>query len=304
MTRQQSSDVLVIGEAVIDIVIDANGRPEHHVGGSPANVALGLGRLGQSATLLTQFGDDHFGQLIRSHLEASSVSLATIGAPTNTSTAVARIVADGNAAYEFDISWNAFSPPPDLPRARVIHTGSIAAFLEPGASSLREFLRARQGAEICFDPNIRPALVGSPQLARQTFEETARLSTVVKMSDEDAQYLYADDPVENVLDEVLSHGPKLAIITLGAQGAILATPHFRISVKSWPVNVVDTIGAGDTFMAAVIDALLDGTELDPQGLRYIGDHATHLAGITVSRAGADLPTSADRFYQRDTTHWA
>jgi fructokinase len=215
---------------------------------------------------------------------------------------VARIGAGGNATYDFEITWNAFTPPPDLPHSRVIHTGSVAAFLEPGASSLREFLRSGHGTEICFDPNVRPALVGSRQEARRTFEETAQLSTVVKMSDEDARYLYADLPAENVLDEVLSYGPRLAIITLGGEGAILATPYFRVSVQSWPVNVVDTIGAGDTFMAAVIDALLDGTELDPQGLRYIGDNAAHLAGVTVSRAGADLPSSADRFYRRSTTH--
>lgn len=302
MSLQQEVDVIVVGEAVMDIVVDSNDQTHHHVGGSPANVAIGLGRLGHSATLLTQLGDDHFGHLIRWHVEASGVSITTIGANSATSSAVARIGAAGNATYEFDITWNAFTPPADLPRSRVIHTGSIAAFLEPGASSLRKFLRSRQGTEICFDPNVRPALVGSRQDARRAFEATAQLSTVVKMSDEDARYLYADLAVEKVLDEVLSFGPRLAIITLGAEGAILATPSSRVPVKSWPVNVVDTIGAGDTFMAAIIDALLDGIELDTQGLRYMGDNAAHLAGVTVSRAGADLPSSADRFYRHAKTH--
>ncbi len=287
----ETPSVLVVGEAVIDIV-DTEGQVTSHVGGSPANVALGLGRLGRSVTLLTQIGDDRAGELIRAHLAESNVSISATVASRRSSTATARIQPDGQAIYEFDIAWEAFETPV-LPRPRIIHTGSIATFLEPGATAVRDLLRAHEGTQITFDPNIRPALVGPRVHALRVFEATVRLCTVVKMSDEDADFLYPGADVDEVLDTAISLGAQLAVVTRGAEGAVLATERDRVRVGGSPVDVVDTIGAGDTFMATLIDSLLARAPLGADQLSQMGREAARLASITVSRLGADLPWASE-----------
>lgn len=207
-----------------------------------------------------------------------------------TSTAVARIADDGHADYSFDLAWNDFARPDDI-RPQVVHTGSIGAFLEPGAASVRTLLRETPAAEITFDPNIRPAVLGSRSTVFPVFETTARMSTVLKMSDEDAAWLYPGLPLENVLDEVLALGLTLAAITLGAEGALLAHAEHRLQIPAANVAAVDTIGAGDTFMASLIRAVLTvgSKRLDQDTIQRIGRDAVTTAAVTVSRAGADLP---------------
>lgn len=282
-------EVLVIGEALIDIVEKGSWATEH-VGGSPANVALGLGRRGVATALLTQVGDDPYGQVIIDHLSASHVhvlSQSITALPT--STAVAHIGADGKADYLFDVRWGSFEPPQTS--ARLIHTGSIAAFLEPGSTAVLKALEQADAAEITFDPNIRPALLSDHASALATFVRTASLATVVKLSDEDASWLYPHKGIDFTIDAVLEQGPRLVAITLGAEGAVIATPTQRIRVAAEAVHAVDTIGAGDTFMASLIHSVLRfGTsDLDRTKIVGIGTNAVHAAAITVSRAGADLP---------------
>jgi fructokinase len=284
-------EVVVVGEALVDIVETADGAGVEHVGGSPANVALGLGRRGVPVTLLTQLGRDDRGARIVAHLEASGVVVAPSSLTGRaTSTARARIAADGQAAYVFDLGWTAFDTP-DGPAPRVMHTGSIAAFLEPGAESVRDALRSSGAAETTFDPNIRPALVGAHERAFPVFEETARLSTVVKLSDEDAAWLYPGLTPDAVVDAILALGPRLVAVTLGGDGAILATGSQRRTIAAERVEVVDTIGAGDTFMASLIASVAETGSADLGGtdLERIGVSAVRAAAITVSRAGADLP---------------
>lgn len=282
-------EVLVIGEALIDIVESGTWATEH-VGGSPANVALGLGRRGIATALLTHVGDDPYGRFITDHLAASNVHvLSQSMTELPTSTAVAHIAADGHADYVFDVRWGSFEPPQT--RARLIHTGSIAAFLEPGATAVQEALAQAGATEITFDPNIRPALLGDHASAVTAFEKIAGLATVVKMSDEDASWLYPDRDIDVTIGAVLAQGPRLAAVTLGSEGAIIATPTQRVRVAAEAVRAVDTIGAGDTFMASLIHSvLIFGTsDLDRATIVHIGSDAVHAAGITVSRAGADLP---------------
>lgn len=280
--------VLVIGEALVDIVESTGGASEH-AGGSPANVALGLGRRGIDATLLTQFGADPRGAAIEAHLSASRVrTLVERGAAT--STARARIQPDGSAEYAFDIRWEAFGEI-DLPAATLVHTGSIAAFLEPGGSDVVRLLRETPAPEVTFDPNIRPDLVGEREGVIARFHEIARLSTVVKMSDEDAGWLFPGLAPDAVVDLVLADGVRLAALTMGADGAILATSEDRVRVNSVRVDAVDTIGAGDTFMASLIASVLStgSAALGRERMKEIGEDAVRSAAITVSRAGADLP---------------
>lgn len=288
--RPRDVDVLVVGEALIDVVETSAGRTEH-VGGSPANVALGLGRLGVPVALLTQLADDPRGRRTVEHLNASGVHvLAESMSASVTSTAVARIADDGQADYTFDLAWNDFARPDDI-KPQVVHTGSLGAFLTPGAASVHTLLRETPAAEITFDPNIRPAFLGSRSIVFPVFEATARMSTVLKMSDEDAAWLYPGLPLENVLDEVLALGPTLAAITLGAEGALLAHTEHRLHIPAPNVTAVDTIGAGDTFMASLIHAVLTvgSSSLGEDKIQQIGRDAVTAAAVTVSRAGADLP---------------
>lgn len=290
MTARSELEVLVVGEALVDIV-RIGGESSEHVGGSPANVALGLGRRGVAVGLLTQIARDARGLAIVEHLTASGVDVLpeSMTAPA-TSTARAVVGADGQADYGFDIAWETFPTPIDL-APRVVHTGSIAAFLAPGAASVVGLLRGADAAVITFDPNIRPSLVGDRTEALGAYESVARLADVVKMSDQDAEWLHPGKSVDQVIDAVLALGPSLVAITLGADGAVVATADHRATIPAVSVAAVDTIGAGDTFMASLIHSVLEHgpSGLDAADLQRIGEAATCAAAITVSRAGADLP---------------
>lgn len=199
-------DVLVVGEALTDIVISDETYVEH-VGGSPANVALGLGRCGMKSAFLTQIGNDSRGRAIAAHLRASGVDVLTESfTARKTSTAIARIAADGQATYAFNVEWNTLSPIEPV-KARVVHTGSIATFLEPGGASVRQLLRQTRAESITFDPNIRPVFLPDHGRALSTFEEMARLCTLLKMSDEDAAWLYPNRSLDAIVDIVLGWGP-------------------------------------------------------------------------------------------------
>lgn len=283
-------DVLVVGEALIDIVETGSGSDEH-VGGSPANVALGLGRLGIDAALLTQVGEDERGKRIVSHIEGSGARLLRESVTARpTSTARARIAADGAADYVFDIDWNVL-PEAAYPAPRLVHTGSIGAFAEPGAGSVVELLSDVRAEEVTFDPNIRPALVGNRDDAMRRFEQISRLATVVKMSDEDAAWLFPGLAVDEVIDAVLALGPRVVAVTLGGEGAVISSAADPVRVAPITVDVADTIGAGDTFMTSLISSVLKtgSRDLSRADLERIGTSAARAAAITVSRSGADLP---------------
>ncbi|HEY8591074.1 MAG TPA: PfkB family carbohydrate kinase [Naasia sp.] len=284
----ESDGVLVIGEALVDVVVRA-GTTEEHPGGSPANVALGLGRLGLGPALLTVIGRDPRGEAIREHLRASGVRvLESSFSAEHTASATATIGADGSATYDFDIAWD-LAPGLPVGSPRLVHTGSIAAFLAPGAAAVRGYLA--EAPIVTFDPNIRPALLGSPEETRTVFASTAALATVVKLSDEDAEWLYPGEGVGAVLQRILDLGPELAVITRGGDGAELATAELRVEVPRVPTKVADTIGAGDTYMTSLIASLLDrGPGALTRGwVQDAGRRAARAAALTVSRRGADLP---------------
>ena len=286
------SDVVVIGEALIDVVASSGGTVEHP-GGSPANVAYGLGRLGISTALLTSIGDDERGSAIERHLGSAGVALLPGSKHQGrTASATATLAPDGSARYEFDISWDLQPVPPSyLPK--VIHTGSIATFLAPGAAAVRSLLeQAHRECVITYDPNIRPALLGSQAEATALFEELVPLTDVVKLSDEDAQWLYPQKQLEDTAARILQLGAGLAVITKGSEGSLLATPTIQLHIPSVLSVVADTIGAGDSYMAALIYGLLsrgvDG--LSSEVLENLGRTASKAAAITVRRAGANPPT--------------
>jgi fructokinase len=300
-----AGSILIVGEALVDIVDrgDAAIRTEF-VGGSPANVAVALARLGRRTDFLAALAPDARGERIAQQLSRSGVNvLQESWTAERTSTALAEIRGDGSARYAFDIDW-ALPSPIDVGGYAAVHTGSIAAFLEPGARVVRELLRAARGhgAMVTFDPNIREALLPSRELAVATFESTVALSHVVKLSDEDAAWLYPGHTEEQLFETLLGLGADLVTVTAGGDGATLATHSQRVSVPAVAVDVVDTIGAGDTFMATLIAQAFDvfavGARsgllaLGPASLGDIGALSARASAITVSRAGANPPTAAE-----------
>lgn len=295
-----SRRALVVGEALIDEVVDGD-LVTRHPGGSPANVALGLARLGVVTDLHTAIGNDADGKLIDRHLSASGVTLTAAsltGAPT--SKAMATLAGDGSATYRFTLSWDP-THLDDLGSPTLIHTGSLGAFLQPGADVTREMVTRGQrlGALTCFDPNIRPSLMPEPERTREMFEELAFPTHLTKLSDEDAKYLYPRMALEDVLDLLIDGGVSVVAITRGGEGALLASGGDRVSIPSVRSRVADTVGAGDSFMAALIWALAfdtdgwDGRPISADRLEVIGDTAARAAAVTVSRPGADLPNISD-----------
>lgn len=302
----KTDNVVVIGEALTDIVEGSAGNSEHP-GGSPMNVAIGLGRLGVPVSLATSIGSDDRGTEISQRLVSAGVNLlpgSVTSMPTSTSTA--RLDESGAASYAFDIHWS-LSSEIVIPRARVLHTGSIAAFLEPGATQVAAALRAARGRTIVtFDPNIRPSLLEDPGATRLVFEQLLASCDVVKLSDEDAEWLYPNRSSDSVLDLILARGPSLAALTCGGAGALLSTSTDRVRIGGVPVRVADTIGAGDSFMSALIYKILDasrdraeteppwtGSALTSSHLESIGNFAASCAAVTVSRTGSEPPYLRD-----------
>ncbi len=235
--------ILAVGESIMDVVVRPDGR-QAHPGGSPANIAYGLARLGHDVSLLTALADDEHGRRIAAHLEGAGVDvLEASWSAEHTSTATATIGDDGAAQYDFDVTWSI----PDstvVPPAALLHSGSIAAFLEPGASAVEAlFASERARTLLSLDPNIRPALVGPHEDALARFERLARLSDVVKLSDEDAEWLYPGVSVEDAAHRIRDLGPLVVAVTRGSEGALLVSASAAIAVPGRRVEVADTTAA-------------------------------------------------------------
>lgn len=301
-----TAPTLVVGEALIDVVRRTDGTVAEHAGGSPANVALGLARLGHRVDFATSIGRDPRGEVIRELLTGEGVTLTpgSVG-DARTSVAEATLDAGGAASYRFDLSWQL---PAQLPLDGVthLHTGSIAATLQPGATVVRETLtRARATATISYDPNARPSLMGSPGEARGAIEELIGRSDVVKASDEDVAWLYDGASLPEVMRLWFRLGPRVVVVTRGGAGAVVVVGTEAATVDAPTVTVADTVGAGDSFMSGLISGLLDAgllggpearARLAAAGLAEVRpavDRALSCAAVTVSRPGADPPRRAE-----------
>jgi len=299
---------VVVGEALVDLVGQRGSRTlVAHPGGSPANVALGLARLGDPVILMTRLGRDAFGEMVSTHLKASGVRVDSgPDAGAKTSLAVASLAA-GVATYDFRIEWDIGDLAPLPVETRCVHTGSLATALTPGAAqvtSLLERERDRGRVTISYDPNVRPALLGSPEEARPGIEHLVALSDVVKVSDEDLHWLYPDRRDEDVARDWLALGAPLVVVTRGGQGVFAVTADLELHRPATPIDLVDTVGAGDSFTAGLLDGLgradLVGgvrrealARIDDSSLISVLDEASLIASITCSRPGADPPTWAE-----------
>lgn len=300
--------VLVVGESLVD-VIRRDGDDDSddvHPGGSPLNVSVGLQRLDVPTTLHSSFGADAYGFTIAQHLEASGVSV-TPGTVRDrpTSVALATIGPDGAASYTFSIEWDPAPLDIDSGTIDALHVGSIGAALEPGATAIERLIaELRPTAIISFDPNVRPQLMGSADAALPRVERLVALADVVKASDEDIAWLYPDATVTEVMARWLALGPTLVVVTHGGDGADALTTSGLVRVSALPAEVIDTIGAGDSFMSGLLAGLSDLGLLRSDrrdDLRALSAHdvaqvvrfAAQCAAITVSRPGADPPTRED-----------
>jgi fructokinase len=305
--------ITVCGEMVADLIEQPDGTLRPVPGGSPANTALACARLGADVEFVGRFGDDVFGRRARQRLTDNGVGLSgSVDAAEPSTLAVATTDPAGHASYAFwtsgtaDWQWTdtelAAAP---APGSRAVHTASVASWTLPGARAIIDMLaRAHDsGCLVSYDPNIRLALVReeSHDLVR------AALATahVVKVSDEDVIALHPGaDPFE-AARAWLGLGPSLVVVTAGGEGARgMRRGHDDIVVPSADVTVVDTIGAGDTFTAGLLTALLERLPAtkDPEAaLAALTDEdvtaalraAAAAAGITVTRAGCDPPTAAE-----------
>ncbi|MPZ95646.1 MAG: carbohydrate kinase [Propionibacteriales bacterium] len=303
-----ATTVLVVGESLVDVVIGPSGSVlDTRPGGAPLNIAVGLARLEIPTQLLTTYGDDVYGGLVEQHALDSDVRLVP-GSRTADPTSVARALLDETqaASYEFDLRW---APPAlDLPAGLAgLHVGSIGTAQPPGdATVLRLAEQAiAAGVPVTYDPNVRPAISPDPVQAWEGVRRWAGLADVVKLSDDDAAYLQpgpeSEADADAMLDMLLAQDrTRLAVVTCGGDGTRLATRRHRVDVPAPPVAVVDTVGAGDSFMSGLIAALLDRDLLDARlaeltdaELREVGGFAAAVAAVTCSRRGADPPRRAD-----------
>jgi fructokinase len=297
----RAPSALVIGEALVDIVVPTRGDRREYPGGSPANVAMTLGRLDRPVELVTWLAEDARGRMVRDHFKESNVKIQDSSMRARkTSTALATLDQTGAATYEFDLDWQV--PEVEIEESVIItHAGSIAATLEPGGTDVVRLLEeARDQATITYDPNARPTIMGDRDEAYERVKEIIKLSDVVKTSDEDIQWFSGSDDIELTANKWLEMGASLVVVTRGGDGSSAFIPGVRIDMPAADVEVVDTVGAGDSFMGGLIDALWSENLLGANNryaLRNIEQdtvvrilaRASSISAITVSRAGANPP---------------
>jgi fructokinase len=288
-----TSRFVVVGEALVDIVHPVGAEPTHAPGGSPMNVAVGLARLDVPTTLVTELGEDAHGALVVEHVRACGVDLTgdSVRAGHRTSTATAYIGDDGAATYDFELTWAL-----DLRRlpadARGLHVGSLGAVLAPGRAAVLDLLEQARaaGAFVSYDPNVRPAFLPT----WDDIAEVARYADVVKLSDEDLELLRPGTSTAEVARDLLAgERTHLVVVTRGPMGSMAFTEETSVEVEAPPTELVDTVGAGDSFMAALIAVLLEWDtprELTAERLRTLVEAAGLAAAITCSRRGANPPT--------------
>ncbi|MFS3130037.1 PfkB family carbohydrate kinase [Nocardioides sp. Bht2] len=297
---------LVVGESVLDVVHGVGVETLSHPGGSAVNTAVALARLGRTVRLATCFADDDGGRLIAAHLAAAGVE--PVGDPhvvAATARAEATIDSSGAAHYEITVDWQL--PALGLERPRILHITSFAPLLAPGADQVVALVeRLRDNCMVSYDVNLRPAVTGTGPHLMAAVQRMASQAHLVKASDEDLAVLWPALTPSEGAGQLLAFGAQAVVVTRGAAGA---SWHARRrdgmasgGVRCVPVEVADTIGAGDTFAAALLDRLwpLVGepgadllAELAADQWSDALNYAARAAAVTVSRPGADPPHAAE-----------
>lgn len=300
---------LVCGEALYDLFVEeetpAGFRIDARIGGSPFNVAVGLARLGRRAALLAGVSTDPFGARLASTLEAEGVETRFLARlPNPTTLAVVALGENGEPRYAFhghEAADRSLSRThlPDLPEAvSCLHFGSFSLVVEPTADTLAILAERERGRRfISLDPNVRTNVEPDPVRWRSTIERFARTADLVKLSEEDLGHLDPEAEPDRLARTWIDGGARIVVLTRGARGAALWTGTHRVDHPGLGVEVVDTVGAGDAFQAALLTALdetgfLSGREIadmnEKDGHRLL-EFACGAAARSCTRRGADFP---------------
>lgn len=310
--RGVSSPLAVIGECLVDVVESETSAPKSHVGGSPFNVAVGLSRLGHEVVFAGRRGNDDYGRMIARSLRAQSITSLLEADELPTSVATATLDPTGQASYTFALDW--VLPPADELQEMFkqtageidhLHTGSLAAVIAPGSEVVQTVLaQQRETSTISYDPNYRPTLVPNREEARQQVEACVALADVIQASTDDIELLYPERSHLDTMKAWLELGPGLVTVTRGASGAMALARSGFAEQEAFPVDVADTVGAGDSFMAATLSTLrhqgLLGAQnrqalrdISAEGVAAVLRTAAQAAAITSSRFGAQPPTAKE-----------
>lgn len=304
---------LICGEALFDIFGAGEGAPpfalDARPGGSPFNIAIGMARLDAGAALFTGLSRDPFGRALRAALVADGVETRfLVESPHRTTLSLAMVGAEGAAAYAFYAERGAerMIAPADLPAALPdnvtgLHFGSYTMVAEPVATAHLALARREAGRRlISYDPNVRPTAEPDMAAWREAAEAMAGLADMVKLSAEDAELLWPGRPLVETLEWFRMRGAALAIGTRGGDGAVALSGFGRVEIPARAVEVVDTVGAGDAFQAALLTeiAARGAGKADIAGLgaadaRALLDFAAKAAAAVCARRGADMPRRAE-----------
>ncbi|MEU3792580.1 carbohydrate kinase [Streptomyces fructofermentans] len=313
MARPQAPvSVTVLGECVADAFTDPtrSGPGELALralpGGGPANTAVALARLGTPTRFIGRFSTDAFGTLFRARLSASSVDLTgSVAAPEPSTLAVADLDETGQATYTFyadsaaDWQWTDEElAATGWESAACLHTGSLALIRQPGGTRIEDHLaKAREHITVSIDPNVRPLLV-PPSAYRERLPHWCALADILRLSEDDLALLLPGVSPEQACDTWHAAGARLVVITLGGRGALASLNGHRVSVPAPAVDVVDTVGAGDSFTAGLLHRLAAlghlGGRLDALSLEDLTDACTfaaRVAALTCSVSGANPPAA-------------
>ncbi len=294
--------IWVCGEVLIDLIPVAPGSSERlpHVGGGPANTAKALARLGRDVYFIDGISTDDYGVAARKELLDDEVKLdLALTSDKPTCLAIVSLDANNSASYEFKIEGTAtfdFSldwlPDPSRYQPQVLHIGTLVTIIEPSASVLYDWaLQVAEFAPIVFDPNIRPSVMGDRDRYEAAVEKWAAISSVIKVSDDDLAWLFPGMSVEEVATRWVRDGAALVVVTRGSKGLIGFTADGAVEVPGVKIEVADTVGAGDTVGAIIVEQMVEQGILALTGdiLKSVLERAAKAAAITCSRPGANPP---------------
>ena len=295
--------VWVAGEVLIDLIPNGEDR-KPIVGGGPANTAKALSKLGIDTQFIDGISTDGYGQMAKDELVSAGVKLDYVKySDKQTCLAIVLISDLGSATYEFIIENTAtfefnhdWLPNPQTDRPSLLHIGTLATVIEPGASELFQWAQSvAKVAPIVFDPNIRPAVKSDREQYVAEVERWVSISSAIKVSDQDIKWLYPSLEIDQVVNNWLTKGPSLIVVTYGDKGLTGYRKDEVVSIEAVEVKVADTVGAGDTVGAILVEAIVkDGLDsLKEIRLETMLKRAAKAAAITVSRVGANPPTSEE-----------
>jgi fructokinase len=297
--------IVIGGEALVDLV-DDHGSPRPVAGGGPFNTAIAFGRLEITVGFLGAISRDAYGQMLADRLVRAGVDMSLVrwsDAPTPH--AVVHRQHDGKNEYTFQLSGTSLldMSPEDMPvlpeEAWAVYVGTLALAVDPPATAYEALVDREAGRrQIIFDPNVRPAIFGDAAAYRRRFERLAGVADLVKLSEDDAAWIYPGLSVDEVLDVILDFGPRVVAVTRGENGAVAGSAYGAVQVAGIPIIVADTVGAGDSFGAALIVALVENGAFGPEATRVPDEtvlaravsYAVAASALTCTRTGAVPPT--------------